>query len=88
MKDDKGNPGMFPNRGAEPLDRAGIRDRGYLDKKGTPSGDEARFNFLPPGMNIEDQHDTDIPEQPLKMFESGSLSYPGDGGFADRPKRS
>jgi hypothetical protein len=56
----------------------GIKDSGYIEKKGTPSGLDARFNFLPPGMEIEDQKNTDI--RPQKMCEyKGGISYPGDG---------
>jgi hypothetical protein len=56
----------------------GIKDSGYLEKKGTPSGLKADFNFLPPGMNIEDQENSDIRSQSLSTYKGG-LSYPGDG---------
>ena len=45
--------GTLPSSGGASLDKDGIRDSGYLDKKGTPSGMEAKFNKLPPGTNIE-----------------------------------
>lgn len=69
---------VLPSSGGKSLDKSGIKDSGYLDKKGIPSGLEARFNYLPPGMNIEDQKDTDIRSQEMKTY-SGGLSYPGDG---------
>ena len=56
----------------------GVKDSGYIDKKGTPSGLDARFNMLPPGMEIEDQKNADIREQRLSTYKGG-ISYPGDG---------
>jgi hypothetical protein len=56
----------------------GIKDQGYLDKKGTPSGLKADFNFLPPGMDIEDQDNADIRAQ-KQLDYKGGISYPGDG---------
>jgi len=49
----------------------------YIDKKGTPSGDGAHFNAMPPGMDIADQAVADIRPLPLKTLTSES--YPGDG---------
>ena len=70
--------GTLPSSGGEVLDKAGIKDSGYLDKKGTPSGLTAMFNMLPPGTNIEDQKVADI--RPESMIEyKGGISYPGDG---------
>ena len=68
----------LPSSGGEVLDRAGIKDKGYINTKGIPSGLDARFNYLPPGMNIEDQKNADIKEQKLYTWEGG-LSYPKDG---------
>jgi hypothetical protein len=56
----------------------GIKDSGYLAKKGIPYGVNAMFNTLPPGMDIEDQENADIRKEPLKVY-SGGLSYPDDG---------
>lgn len=56
----------------------GIKDQGYLDKKGTPSGLKAEFNYLPPGMNIEDQDNADIRAESMLTYKGG-ISYPGDG---------
>jgi hypothetical protein len=70
--------GVLPRSGGKSLDKAGINNSGYLTKKGTPSGLDARFNRLPPGMNIQDQELADINEQSLLNY-SGGISYPGDG---------
>jgi hypothetical protein len=56
----------------------GIKDAGYLKKKGTPSGLKAEFNYLPPGMDIKDQENADIRPQELLNYKGG-MSYPGDG---------
>jgi hypothetical protein len=69
---------VLPSSGGEVLDKAGIKDSGYLTKKGTPSGMEAKFNHLPPGMNIEDQQICDIRAQEVLTYKGG-ISYPGDG---------
>ena len=55
----------------------GVKDNGYLDKKGTPSGN-ARLLELPPGTNIQDQSVADIRDLPMKVY-SGGTSFPGDG---------
>ena len=60
------------------LDRAGIKDNGYLVKKGTPFGVEALFNSLPPGSDITDQEVADIRKMELKTY-SGGIGFPGDG---------
>jgi hypothetical protein len=69
---------VLPSSGGEVLDRAGIKDSGYLVKKGTPFGSNVFFNSLPPGSDITDQEMADIREEPLKMY-NGGMSYPGDG---------
>lgn len=69
---------LFPGAGSgEVLDKAGVMNSGYITKKGTPYGVEAMFNTLPPGMDIEDQENTDIRKMPYK--ELLNKSYPGDG---------
>ena len=67
----------LPASGGECLDRSGVKTSSYIDKKGTPSGNEVHFNMLPPGMNIDDQDLADIREMPMKTVVA--LSYPGDG---------
>jgi hypothetical protein len=69
---------VLPASGGESLDKTGVKDSGYLTKKGTPSGEMAMFNELPPGMNIEDQKVADIRAQKMLVY-SGGISYPGDG---------
>ena len=69
---------VLPSSGGQSLDKTGIKDSGYLTKKGTPSGEEAKFNRLPPGMNIEDQMVSDIRSQEMLTYKGG-ISYPGDG---------
>lgn len=49
----------------------------YIVKKGTPYGEGAKFNFLPPGMDISNQENRDIRSMPFKKVVS--ISYPGDG---------
>lgn len=62
------------------LDRAGFAAHGsQITKKGTPSGDDARFNKMPPGQDITNQDVCDINDMPMKRVVAGS--YPGDGAF-------
>lgn len=56
----------------------GIKNSGYLVKKGLEFGVNAFYNTLPPGMDIEDQENCDIREMQLVVFERG-LGFPGDG---------
>jgi hypothetical protein len=72
--------GVLPSSGGKTLDKDGIDDHGYLTKKGTPSGDDAKFNYLPPGMNIEDQKNAEFNALPMREWKGG-LSYEDDGGF-------
>jgi hypothetical protein len=72
--------GVLPKSGGKTLDKDGVEDTGYLTKKGTPSGDGAKFNYLPPGMNIDDQENAEINSQEMLTYKGGT-SYPGDGGF-------
>src|ERR1700745_2938428 len=69
---------VLPPSGGESLDKSGIKDNGYLVKKGTPYGVEVFFNSLPPGTDITDQEVADIREMSLKTY-SGGMSFPGDG---------
>ena len=56
----------------------GVKNAGYLVKKGLEFGVNAMYNTLPPGMDIEDQENADIRKMDLYAYEGG-LSYPGDG---------
>lgn len=58
-------------------EKSGFDDSGYLVKKGTPYGEQAKFNYLPPGMEIDNQENKDIRAMPFK--ELTDMSYPGDG---------
>lgn len=69
---------VLPSSGGPVLDRAGIQDSGYLDKKGLTDGVDVFYNCLPPGMDIEDQHLADIRDQ-NSVKTVVALSYPGDG---------
>lgn len=80
--------GTLPNSEGGVLDKAGIQDSGYLDKKGTPYGQRVTptgieghiFNALPPGSDIADQEVADIePTERMKIKEVVEMSYPGDG---------
>lgn len=68
---------VLPKSGGQAVEKTGVKDSGYLTKKSTPSGMEAKFNKLPPGMNIEDQEVCDIRSMQMKTVTN--LGYPGDG---------
>jgi hypothetical protein len=61
------------------LDRSGIDTRSHIDKKGTPSGLDARLNHLPPGMNIQDQKVAHIEPQPFLRFRGYKDGYTSAG---------
>jgi hypothetical protein len=63
----------------------GIRDSGYLAKKNLEFGVNAMYNSLPPGMDIEDQENSDIRMEELVIYDRG-LSYPGDGWAGKRTR--
>jgi hypothetical protein len=56
---------------------SGFITDGYLDKNGMPFGEAAKFNFLPPGMDISNQENAEIHDMPLRKLVAES--YPGDG---------
>lgn len=58
-------------------EKAGFITDGYLDKKGTAQGEGAKFNYLPPGMEITAQSNAEFNNMPLKRVVN--QSYPGDG---------
>jgi hypothetical protein len=77
----KGSPstnikGMSSGRGSD-SERLGFDTGGYIVKKGTPQGEGAMFNRMPPGMDIDNQDVTDINNMPFKCLVD--TSYPGDG---------
>jgi len=75
--DELADENVLPTSEGETLEVAGIKDNGYLTKKGLPFGVAVFYNTLPPGMDIEDQELADIRQQPYK--EITDLGYPGDG---------
>lgn len=50
-------------------------DKSARVKKGTPAGLGAMFNSLPPGMDIDDQEQADIRQQPETMSGTTDVSY-------------
>jgi hypothetical protein len=58
-------------------EQSGFITDGYMDKGDTPFGENAKFNYLPPGMDIDNQKMLDVHAMPLR--EVVSQSYPGDG---------
>ena len=72
-------------RGMQSQNNENLDDPGFdasgsqIFKKGTPYGEGAYFNQLPPGHDISDQLYADIHEMPMKMVTD--MSYPGDGAF-------
>ena len=56
---------------------SGFITDGYMDKNGTPYGEGAKFNFLPPGMDINNQENAEIHDMPLRLLVG--VRYPGDG---------
>lgn len=58
-------------------EKSGFITDGYIDKGGTPFGEDAKFNYLPPGMDINNQAMLEVHAMPLR--EIVESSYPGDG---------
>lgn len=58
-------------------EKSGFATDGYIDKKGTPYGEAAKFNMMPPGMDITEQVMSDQRDMPLKKLVEES--YAGDG---------
>lgn len=58
-------------------EKSGFITDGYLDKQGTPYGEAAKLNLMPPGMDISNQEIAEIHQMPLRRLVSES--YPGDG---------
>lgn len=56
---------------------SGFITDGYLDKNGTPFGEDVKLNYMPPGMDISNQMNSEIHEMPLRILVAES--YPGDG---------
>ena len=58
-------------------EKSGFQTDGYIDKKSSPYGESAKFNFLPPGMDISNQENAEIHR--MKLVKLTGISYPGDG---------
>jgi hypothetical protein len=69
----KGIGGTYDDIG----EKSGFITDGYLDKSSIPYGESAKFNFLPPGMDISNQENAEIHEMPMRKLTAES--YPGDG---------
>ena len=69
----KGLSGTYDDIG----EKSGFVVDGYLDKGGTPYGESAKFNYLPPGMEIDNQMNAEIHSMELKTVTD--ISFPGDG---------
>ena len=65
-------------------EKSGFQTDGYIVKKGTPYGEAAKFNYLPPGMDIDNQENKDIRSMPY--VEVTEQSYPGDG-WEPKPRK-
>ena len=88
--------GTFPDSRGKMLEKSGLIDTGYHDKRGTPVWKGADggglhsevLNRLPPGDDIEDQHLSmaDVTAKRLaKVKEVGEDGdYPGSGWDNDR----
>lgn len=64
-------------------EKSGFQTDGYIFKHGTPYGEDAKFNYLPPGMEIEAQEMAVI--HPMSLNSVTEESYPGDG-WSPKPK--
>jgi hypothetical protein len=64
-------------------EKSGFITDGYLDKGDTPYGEEAKFNYMPPGMDIDNQVMAEIHEMPMRTVVD--VSYPDDG-WAPKPR--
>jgi len=64
-------------------EKSGFITDGYIDKGDTAFGEDAKFNFLPPGMDISNQENAEIHE--MKLLKVTEESYPGDG-WSPKPR--
>lgn len=78
-----GSPVNGPIEGMESITHENLDDPGFetkggwIRKNGTPYGEGAMFNQLPPGMDISDQEFALINNMTLRLY-SGGVTYPGD----------
>lgn len=64
-------------------EKSGFITDGYIDKGDTAYGEDAKFNFLPPGMDISNQENAEIHE--MKLYKVTEESYPNDG-WSPKPR--
>lgn len=64
-------------------EKSGFITDGYLDKGDTPFGEDAKFNFLPPGMDINNQAMLEVHDMPMRTVVD--ISYPEDG-WSPKPR--
>ena len=78
MKQYSGKIGGMESLVKDSLDDSGLDASGKdFYKHGTPYGEKAMFNQLPPGMDISDQAYILINEMPLRTY-MGGVTFPGD----------
>src|SRR5260221_8059572 len=77
MANMKYGQGVLHSSGGEVLERSGIKNSGYIDKKRTPFGEGANFNHLPPGHDIDNQHTSDQRKMTMRM--PMATGYANDG---------
>lgn len=58
-------------------EKSGFVTDGYLMKGDTPQGEGAKFNVMPPGMEIDNQPTARI--YPMSLIKLTEESYPNDG---------
>ncbi len=63
---------------------SGFETEGYIVKKGMGFGENLKLNYMPPGMDITNQENSDIRDMQFK--EVVDMSYPGDG-WEPSPKK-
>ena len=81
--DAQGVIGNMTSIQSENLDDPGFTADGrHIFKHGTPYGESAQFNYLPPGMDISNQTMCLINDMPMRKLVD--VTYPADGAFAPR----
>lgn len=65
-------------------EKSGFETEGYIVKKGMGYGESLKLNYLPPGMDIDNQENKDI--RAMSYREVVEQSYPGDG-WEPSPKK-
>lgn len=58
-------------------EKSGFQTTGYIQKGNTPQGEGAKFNYMPPGPDIDNQAIYKAISLPVRKLTEES--YPGDG---------